>query len=235
MPADRIFRALHAETEEHWISVSDLMAGLMIVFLFIAVTYIRPVLNERNAIREIAVTWQEAEVALYERLQEEFKNDLRRWNAELDRSTLSLRFKEPDILFTAGEARIKPAFRDILEDFFPRYLNVLAEFHDSIAEVRIEGHTSSEWVGAQTADEAYFRNMALSQDRTRAVLEFCLTLPAVFERKPWAIQHITANGLSSGHPVVTDGREDKERSRRVEFRVITNAKQQIVRILERTR
>ena len=51
--------------DEHWISVSDLMAGLMIIFLFIAITYIRPVQDERDTIRDIAVTFQDVEEDLY--------------------------------------------------------------------------------------------------------------------------------------------------------------------------
>lgn len=232
MSPDRIFRTSHDDGEEHWISVSDLMAGLMIIFLFIAITYIRPILNERDAIKEIAVTWQESEVALYDRLKEEFKDDLPRWNAELERETLTVRFTEPEILFDSGRATLKPEFEYILSDFFPRYLNVLSDFRDDIAEVRIEGHTSSEWMVATSGDEAYFHNMELSQNRTRAVLEYALLLPGSSAQKSWAKKYITANGLSSSRLIFANGKEDKERSRRVEFRVRTNAKREIVRILE---
>lgn len=235
MSPDRIFRTSHDDGEEHWISVSDLMAGLMIIFLFIAITYIRPILNERDAIKEIAVTWQESEVALYDRLKEEFKDDLPRWNAELERETLTVRFTEPEILFDSGRATLKPEFEYILNDFFPRYLNVLSDFRDDIAEVRIEGHTSSEWMVATSGDEAYFHNMELSQDRTRAVLEYALLLPGSSAQKSWAKKYITANGLSSSRLIFTNGKEDKERSRRVEFRVRTNAKREIVRILEQAK
>lgn len=235
MSPDRIFRTSHDDGEEHWISVSDLMAGLMIIFLFIAITYIRPILNERDAIKEIAVTWQESEVALYDRLNEEFKDDLPRWNAELERETLTVRFTEPEILFDSGRATLKPEFEYILSDFFPRYLNVLSDFRDDIAEVRIEGHTSSEWMVATSGDEAYFHNMELSQNRTRAVLEYALLLPGSSTQKSWAKKYITANGLSSSRLILTNGKEDKERSRRVEFRVRTNAKREIVRILEQAK
>ncbi len=233
MSADRIFRRVNPDTEEHWISVSDIMAGLMMIFLFIAIVYIRPYVNEQAIIREIVVTWNESEDRLYQRLIKEFKDDLPRWNAELDRPTLSVRFKEPEVLFDAGRATLKPAFKEILADFFPRYLNRLSEFRDKIAEVRIEGHTSSEWQGAESADEAYFHNMKLSQDRTRSVLEYSLLLPAAALHRSWARTYITANGLSSSRLIVREGIEDKPRSRRVEFRVRTNAKREIVRILER--
>ena len=218
--------------DEHWISVSDLMAGLMVIFLFIAITYIRPVVETQNRIRDIVVAWKDSEVEIYKELQREFKEDLPRWHAELDRETLSIRFRAPDVLFDAGTANLQPEFRSILDDFFPRYLKVLHEFQDAIAEVRIEGHTSSEWEGAADNDEAYFRNMALSQARTRSVLEYALGLPSVAPFKEWAQAHLTANGLSSSQLVYRSSQEDKVQSRRVEFKVRTNSKEQIIRVLE---
>ena len=218
--------------DDHWISVSDLMAGLMVIFLFIAITYIRPVVETQNKIRNIVVAWKDSEVEIHDALQREFKDDLPRWHAELDKETLSIRFQAPDVLFDAGTANLQPEFKSILDDFFPRYLKVLHKFQDAIAEVRIEGHTSSEWEGAATGDEAYFKNMALSQARTRSVLEYALGLPSVNPLKEWAQAHLTANGLSSSQLVYRGSQEDKNRSRRVEFRVRTNSKEQIVRVLE---
>ena len=61
MSASRIFRSIDAREEEHWISVADLMAGLMVIFIFIAITYVRDIRNERDTMRQIAVTWQEDE------------------------------------------------------------------------------------------------------------------------------------------------------------------------------
>ena len=108
------------------------------------------------------------------------------------------------------------------------------EFRDSVEEVRIEGHTSSEWGnGDVSRDEAYFNNMALSQERTRSVLSYCYHLGSVSEYKSLMRTYITANGLSSSQPVLfEDGTEDVRRSRRVEFRTRTNADQKIVQILD---
>jgi outer membrane protein OmpA-like peptidoglycan-associated protein len=74
--------------------------------------------------------------------------------------------------------------------------------------------------------------MALSQDRTRAVLEYNLMLPAVTAERNWIKSLLTANGLSSSKPILHNGKEDPRRSRRVEFRLRTNAEQQVIRILE---
>jgi outer membrane protein OmpA-like peptidoglycan-associated protein len=226
-------RSIHGDTGDHWLSISDLMAGLMMVFLFVSIALMRDAMIERDKIREIAVTYQENQAALYEALMDEFEDDLERWDAAVDRESLSFRFRSPDVLFDTGKSSLKPRFREILDNFFPRYLAVLLGFRDSIDEVRVEGHTSSIWNDRVTASEAYFNNMALSQGRTRAVLEYVYALPEDRADRAWVKEQVAAVGFSSSRPILNaDGSENLQRSRRVSFRVITNAETQIRRILE---
>jgi len=221
------------EDSDHWMSVSDLMSGLMIVFLFISIALMRTAFIERDKIKQVAVAYQEQQVALYEALNEEFSEDLTKWNAEIDPATLSFNFKSPDILFGVGSSELRPVFRNVLTDFFPRYLKVITGFRDSIGEVRIEGHTSSKWNINTSPDEAYFRNMALSQERTRSVLLFVQSLESVTADREWVRKNVAAVGFSSSRLVLNDkGQEDEDASRRVTFRVITNAETQIRRILQ---
>ena len=128
MKVKQIFSPPTHYDEEHWISVSDLMAGLMIIFLFIAITYIRPIQVETKNVRDIVTTFNEVQEALYQALMEEFETDLPKWGAEIDKPTLSVRFKSPDILFDTAEVKLKRQFKEILSDFFPRYATVLSRF-----------------------------------------------------------------------------------------------------------
>ncbi len=99
--------------------------------------------------------------------------------------------------------------------------------------MRIEGHTSTGWLGAASEDEAYIFNMALSQARTRTTLAYLLSLSDVEEQKIWLRKYLTANGLSSAKAIIEDdGSENGERSRRVEFKVRTDAEGKIATILE---
>lgn len=103
------------EDDSDWLSISDLMAGLMVIFLFIAIIFIRPLAEEnikleeqkeeleltkkelenqrtlleqqQTRIAEIAVTWQETETNIFEALITEFQDDLPRWNAEIEKET----------------------------------------------------------------------------------------------------------------------------------------------------
>jgi outer membrane protein OmpA-like peptidoglycan-associated protein len=216
--------ASNQEGGEFWISVSDLMSGLMVVFMFIAVAYVT----------NVAVKYEDLQSQLYKDLSDEFESDLDKWGAELDSSSLAVRFKEPDVLFDQGQDGLKLRFRRILGEFFPRYIDVLRrkKYEGDIEEVRIEGHTSSEWGKGVDGLDAYVANMELSQDRTRKVLKFVMDLGRVRPDTTWLIEHLTANGLSSSHVVVDQqGNEDKQRSRRVEFKVRTDAEGRIRSIL----
>lgn len=222
--------------ESHWPSISDLMSGLMLVFLFIAIAYMRNVEDGQKRIKKVAVAYQETQVSLYNSLMDEFKNDLPKWKARIDRDTLSVQFMEPDVLFQTGSSDVTATFKSILDDFFPRYVKIIfsKEYQNCIEEIRIEGHTSSEWGNGNVEhEEAYFNNMRLSQDRTRSVLQYCFNLKSTTDEKTKMERYITANGLSSSRPVKDkQGFELKELSRRVEFRTRTNAEQKIVEIVE---
>ncbi|MBN2000929.1 OmpA family protein [candidate division KSB1 bacterium] len=224
------------ETESDWVSISDLMSVLMIIFLFIAVSYMHNVQQNQLNIKKVAVAYQELQTDLYIELWNEFKDDLPKWQAVLEKETLTIRFEEPEVLFNVGSFELSDKFRVILNDFFPRYIRIISsdKYRNNIEEIRIEGHTSSEWRGENNDVEAYFNNMSLSQNRTRSVLKYCMTLITQPETQKWARKYITANGLSSSHLIFMDeGVEDKKKSRRVEFRTKTNAEKKVVEIIER--
>ncbi len=73
------------KTEDHWMSISDIMSGLMIVFMFIAVTFMFQVQNEQRQKDEMIYNYAVVKQEIYHALFEEFKNDLPKWNAEMER------------------------------------------------------------------------------------------------------------------------------------------------------
>jgi outer membrane protein OmpA-like peptidoglycan-associated protein len=238
-------------TEDHWIPLSDLMTGLMMIFMLVAVIFMVQVEAQRKhaeaaraeaekktrLMRDVAEQYDNIRNQLYEDLNSEFASDLPKWKATLDRD-LAIRFDEPEVLFDTGKSDLKQQFSNILRDFFPRYVKIIAgsKYRGNIEEIRIEGHTSTIWSSQTSADEAYFRNMELSQSRTRSALQFVLLLPQVADQKRWLAAHMTANGLSSSHPRLDpDGSENREASQRVEFRVRTNAEARIGEILRAAR
>ena len=238
-----LFSPKEQETEEHWVSISDVMAGLMVIFLFIAISYMLNVRLQadeiivyKNEVEKLLDAYKNLQAALYKELRAEFEGSPTKrtqfrtvWRGHLDKETLSIRFKKP---FTQGDATVPSAFKNVLRDFFPRYVAILTkpEYRDDIAEIRIEGHTSSEWHDRVGLDRAYYNNMKLSQDRARNVLQYVLEMrhPQVTQNKEWIKKYLTANGLSSSKLIFDSNRnQNKEESRRVEFRVVTKSEKLI--------
>ena len=124
-------------------------------------------------------------------------------------------------MFGNNNPQLNSEFLAVLDDFFPKYISLLEHYQHIIAEIRIEGHTSS--VGT------YFHKMKLSQERSRNVLEYCWGL-ATEPQREWMKLCVTANGLSYSHPIIVDGVEDENKSRRVEFRILTKSEESIDRI-----
>ena len=219
------------------LSTGDLMAALLLMFVLLLSATLLVIKENEEETKSIVEAYEALQDALYQDLLIEFDADLERWAADLDRETLSIRFYEPQVLFEQGDATVRPVFAQILADFFPRYITILQQdrYRNHIEEIRIEGHTSSEWGEGVSEDASYFNNMALSQNRTRSVLQYVLTTINPGNEREWTRSLITANGLSSSQPILRNGAEDPNASRRVEFRVRTDAEQQISDILQRLR
>ncbi len=221
------------ESSSEWIGVSDMMTGLMMVFMFVAVLFIQQVQAEKDQISKIAMTYKDYRQELYLALAEEFREDLVEWNAEILNDS-TVRFNEPNVLFDQGKSEIKPEFAVILDDFFPRYVGVLSsdKFHDYIEELRIEGHTSSTWTGSRSLEERYLKNAKLSQERSFEILQYCFALPEITIHQKWLTKVLRANGLAFANPIYSSGYEDYARSRRVEFKVKTRAEDKIAEIIQ---
>lgn len=217
------------KTGGYWMSMSDMMSAMMIIFLFISVAFMMDLQSQQAKTDTLVEGYAETKGNIYNALSAEFAGDLGRWDAAIDEKTLSIRFQNPEILFAKGSSNLTPQFQQILNEFLPRYIAVLArpEYRGIIQEIRIEGHTSSEWQGQQGTDAAYFGNMELSQARTRSVLRYAMLMPALQGEKEWLRQKITANGLSYSQPITVNGVESPELSRRVEFRIRTNAEEKM--------
>ena len=217
-------------SQSHWIPLADLMTGLMMVFMLLTAAFM---LRVEQTTTLVVKEYEETKSDMLRALQKEFAENLKQWNAEL-LGDMTIRFNDPTVLFATGSAELRPQFKEVLREFFPRYVTLLISprFKDAIREIRIEGHTSLFWATDTPVQTAYFLNMALSQARTRTTLEFLLTLPGTSENIDWLIAHVTANGLSSSRPVGKNVADSKGQilNQRVEFRILTNANERMEQI-----
>jgi len=222
------------DSGQTWQSISDMMSALMMIFLFISVLYMLQTQIEKAKMTKIAETYNMTEEKLHENLEIEFEEDLKEWRASLEEDN-TIRFYAPEVLFKPGSYEISNKFMEILDDFFPRYVDILTagDFKNNIYEIRIEGHTSSEWGGSSSFETRYLENLSLSQERSFEVLKYCFSITQKNDEKSWLTEVLRANGLSFAKPVLTEeGKEDKIKSRRVEFKAVVKSRERIQEILK---
>jgi len=236
--------ARNKPTDNIWSSLSDMMTGLMVIFLFISVSYIVKVQEQQKKRDNIFEEFKDTKEKLFAELESTFKDDFKQWQVVLDKD-LSIKFTNPDVLFASGKADISIKFDTILQQFLPRYFNILLQpkYEDKIAEIRIEGHTDA--VPAPQFDrDPYIGNIKLSQLRSAEVLKYFRNMQYYQNLSSQDEQKLqfwlTANGLSYGR-TLDDNKEltalsnkpvNNNFSRRVEFRIVTTSENLVEQVLK---
>jgi outer membrane protein OmpA-like peptidoglycan-associated protein len=123
--------------------------------------------------------------------------------------------------FALNEDRIPPGGVEFLRRFTPRLAATVCaeEFEKEISAIVIEGHTDSS--GSATI------NLPLSQRRSMSVVQESLNIlsktmsdagdPSVLLK--CYLHFLSASGRGSSEPILQAGKEDRDRSRRVEFKI----------------
>jgi len=212
------------------------MTGMMLVFMLLAVVYMVQV-------QQVATDLRDTKGKIYTALEKEFGRDLKKWDAEI-LPNLTIRFKNPEALFEVGKEEPKPKFVEILNDFVPRYLEIVErqEFKSSIKEVLIEGHTSPEFgknkdvdidkLSLSESQRVHLNNIGLSQDRAWWILAKFLEITKSTAQESLVFKKIHLHELGSADPIFrSDGVSvDEQASRRVEFKIVTNAEERLEEI-----
>lgn len=214
----------HHSDDEQWISVSDMMAGLMMIFLFISIIYIENISKYFSEVSDISDE-------ICADLKHEFQKEAEQWNMSICESGLLISF-ENDSNFELNSAAISPEFSSVLSTFYPRLMVVVYKYKNSVSELRIEGHTDSSVRSFDSKLSGYLYNTQLSQNRSLNVMEYALNLPSILgnrEYLEWSYENVTAHGMSSSNRILDDsGIENNMASRRVEFRLRTKAEEQLL-------
>jgi outer membrane protein OmpA-like peptidoglycan-associated protein len=195
-----------------FIAMSDFMTSLFMIFLLLTVA----LLTELSRINVNADAANQTRIALLGELKAEFAQDLPKWDAQI-LDDLTLRFKNPDLMFATGSSDVKPEFKMVMDSFLPRYFGIITKpkFKPFIKELRIEGHTSAMWALDTPPRVAYLLNMELSQKRALSTLAY--TLQNSGENYDWLVANLYSIGLSSSKPIVVSNND--VRNQRVEFKI----------------
>lgn len=249
------------EDSDVWINIADIMSGMMLVFLGIAIFFMvdinqqkKELEKQNDFVQQIVHEYKNIRKELYLELKETFEGRFQEWGADINEETLSIRFVEqscmedydadesvlPKIFFAQNSSSLTDFGKEVVEEFFPIYIEILSQskFKKHILEIRIEGHTSKEWSKNTSEDKSYLYNLKLSQSRSRSVVKYITKIKedhlSLDTNWDWMKSSLTANGLSSSKLIFdSSGQENPDCSRRVEFRVVTDAEKQINILLEK--
>lgn len=217
--------------EGNWMSLSDMMTVLMLLFLIISVAVALTASTRLSKFQETLAAFLDAEEKLCQELDDRLSNKFRDEDLEVECNPIRVIFTNPKYEFEKGRWELTQEFELALKKFFPVYMETIdnSVLRDLVDEIRIEGHTDS--------DGPYMYNMGLSQQRAKEVLNLAIELPELRKSENyflWSRSLLTANGLSFSRRLSNEGKiirypsqeiENKDRSRRVEVKLRTKSKE----------
>ena len=130
---------------------------------------------------------------------------------QIDEKSGAIKFSS-NILFDQASSVLKEDSKKELKNTLKKYLSTLLEdkeIRKNIESITIEGHTNS--------DGTYLSNLALSQQRAQAVMQFLYDSNII--DKKLISKYINSSGRSDSDLILNkDGAEDKDASRRIEIK-----------------
>ena len=199
------------EETSYWLSFSDLMASVLIIFILLFVYNLIAYEESMNETEKMIQELTSTRMKIITMLQEEFdKEDI---DIIIDPKTGAIQLNE-SILFDTGKSQLKDAGKEFAEKFIPIYVKILLgndEIKSQISQIIIEGHTDD--VGG------YLYNLKLSQERSLSVAQFLLNPEFDYMYKDEMEKYLTINGRSYSEPILNNDESiNKDASRRVEIK-----------------
>ena len=197
-----------------WITMTDLMTALvLVVMILFFYTYMTSYYDKIRSQME----QQHASEALEETLKKQ--------NIEANIDGTSGIVKISDLsLFNLNSWELSPKGREYLSKFTPAYFDSLftnSYMNENVDKIIIEGHTDSQtFAGKYSAEQQYMKNMELSLKRAYAVAEYMINTPYNKANGNKLRKMITVEGASYSNPILTNGKEDFAKSRRVELKLV---------------
>lgn len=204
-----------AEHEENvfWTTMSDLMLGLAIVFMTLFVLAI-------TGFSEDAISQKQQQMEVNKELIE--KLEMADIQAQVDTLTGDIKISDLE-LFDVGSYNLSPKGKAYLDKLVPIYINTLfskVELIGQIDNIIIQGHTDSQsFAGIKNPDEQYMKNMTLSLERANSVANYMFKTNYDKQYSDQLKKILVVEGKSYSEPILTGGKEDYDKSRRVELRL----------------
>ena len=197
-----------------WITMTDLMTGLVLVFI---VMFFYTYINSHLEIVSQTLAKENATKALQESLASQ------NLNANIDPISGVVKISDLE-LFELGSYKLSPKGKSYLDKFAPTYFNSLFSndyLNKNIDKIIIQGHTDSQtYKGKYNEDQQYMKNMELSLNRAYEVANYMTNTPYNKKNGNKLRKMIIVEGASFSNPILTNGKEDFAKSRRVELKLV---------------
>ncbi len=196
-----------------WTTMADLLLGLAIIFMTLFVLAM-------TGFTQQSIEQKRKQIEVNKELIE----NLKKANIEAEVDPVSGDIKISDLeLFEIGSYTLSPKGKVYLNKLVPIYINTIfskKELIDEIDSIIIQGHTDSQsFSGIKNHDLQYLKNMELSLQRANSVAEYIFSTNYDKEYNEKLKKILVVEGKSYSEPVIVNGKEDYNKSRRVEMRL----------------
>lgn len=206
-----------AEVEEEnvfWVTMSDMLLGLMMVFMTLFVLAMTGFTQKK-------IQQQATQSEVAKKLNTALKEQ--KIDATIDKMSGQVKISDLE-LFDVNSYQLSPRGQKYLDKFIPIYVNTIfsnPKLSDKITNVIIQGHTDSQtYAGIGTKEGQFIENMDLSLKRANAVEEYMFRTGYNKKYTDKLTKTVVVEGKSSSDPVMVNGKEDYNKSRRVELKLV---------------
>lgn len=196
-----------------WVTMADLLLGLAIIFITLFVLAMTG-FSQQN------IQQQKVQMNVSEKIREGLKKS--NIDADIDKMTGDLKISDGE-LFELNSYVLTQEGKKLLDKLAPIYINTIfadKELAGQIDNIVIQGHTDSQmFAGVNSKDQQFMRNMDLSLKRANAVAEYIFRTSYDKKYADAFRKKLVVEGMSFNEPVLVNGKEDYNKSRRVELKL----------------
>ncbi len=196
-----------------WVTMADLLLGLAIIFITLFVLAM-------TGFSQQSVQQQKVQMEVSEKISSELKKE--NIQVDIDKMTGDLKISDVE-LFELSSWELSDNGKKLLDKIAPIYINSIfadKELAEQIQYIYVQGHTDSQmFAGVTSKDEQFLRNMDLSLKRANAVAEYIFKTNYDKKYSEQFRKIVVVEGKSFNEPIMVNGIEDFDKSRRVELKL----------------
>ena len=196
-----------------WTTMADLLLGLAIIFMTLFVLAM-------TGFTQQSLEQKKQQIEISKELIENLKDA--NIDAQVDEMTGDIKISDLE-LFELGSYNLSPKGKVYLDKLIPIYINTIfskKELIDEVDNIIVQGHTDSQtYSGIKDPNLGYMKNMELSLQRANAVADYMFRTGYDKKYSEKLREILTVEGKSYSEPILVNGKEDYNKSRRVELRL----------------